>query len=47
MGMPKAKSIYIFGAKPQAGKSVVPLGIMELLLRSREREGRSSVDGGA
>jgi len=29
--MPKAKGIYIFGAEPQAGKSVVLLGIMELL----------------
>ena len=29
--MPKAKSIYIFGAEPQSGKSVVLLGIMELL----------------
>jgi len=29
--MPKAKSIYVFGAEPQAGKSVVLLGIMELL----------------
>ena len=31
--MPKAKSIYIFGAESQAGKSVVLLGIMELLSR--------------
>ncbi len=31
--MPRAKSIYIFGAEPQAGKSVVLLGIMELLSR--------------
>jgi hypothetical protein len=45
--MPKAKSTHIFWAEPQAGKSVVPLGIMELLPRSREREGRSSMDGGA
>jgi len=30
--MPKAKSIYIFG-EPQAGKSVILLGIMELLPR--------------
>jgi len=33
MIMPKAKSIYIFGAEPQAGKLVVLLGIMELLSR--------------
>jgi phosphate acetyltransferase len=33
MGMPRAKSIYIFGAEPQSGKSVVLLGIMELLSR--------------
>jgi len=33
MIMPKAKSIYIFGGEPQAGKSVVLLGIMELLSR--------------
>ena len=45
--MPKAKSIHIFWAEPQAGKLVVPLGIKELLPRCREREGRSSVDGGA
>jgi len=31
--MPKAKSIYVFGAEPQPGKSVVLLGIMELLSR--------------
>jgi len=31
--MSKAKSIYVFGAEPQAGKSVVLLGIMELLSR--------------
>jgi len=31
--MAKAKSIYVFGAEPQAGKSVVLLGIMELLSR--------------
>ena len=31
--MPKAKSIYIFGSEPQTGKSVVLLGIMELLSR--------------
>jgi len=30
--MPKAKCIYIFG-EPQSGKSVVLLGIMELLSR--------------
>ncbi|HYA04003.1 MAG TPA: phosphate acetyltransferase, partial [Syntrophobacteria bacterium] len=29
--MPRAKSIYIFGSEPQSGKSVVLLGIMELL----------------
>ena len=31
--MPKAKSIYIFGVEPQSGKSMVLLGIMELLSR--------------
>jgi phosphate acetyltransferase len=31
--MPAEKSIYIFGAEPQSGKSVVLLGIMELLSR--------------
>jgi hypothetical protein len=33
MILPKGKSIYIFGAEPQSGKSVVLLGIMELLSR--------------
>jgi len=37
--MPKAKSIYVFGAEPQAGKSVVLLGIMELLSRHVQRLG--------
>ncbi len=37
--MPKAKSIYIFGAEPQAGKSVVLLGIMELLSRHVQKLG--------
>jgi phosphate acetyltransferase len=37
--MPKAKSIYIFGAEPQAGKSIVLLGIMELLSRHVQRLG--------
>ena len=37
--MPKAKSIYIFGADPQAGKSVVLLGIMELLSRHVQKLG--------
>ncbi|HSR13579.1 MAG TPA: AAA family ATPase, partial [Thermodesulfobacteriota bacterium] len=32
--MPKTKSIYIFGAEPQSGKSIILLGIMELLSRS-------------
>jgi phosphate acetyltransferase len=36
--MPKAKSIYIFG-EPQSGKSVVLLGIMELLSRHVQRLG--------
>jgi hypothetical protein len=31
--LPKAKSIYIFGAEPQSGKSVVLLGTMERLSR--------------
>ena len=37
--MPKGKSIYIFGAEPQAGKSVVLLGIMELLSRHVQKLG--------
>ena len=37
--MPKAKSIYIFGTEPQAGKSVVLLGIMELLSRHVQKLG--------
>jgi phosphate acetyltransferase len=37
--MPKAKSIYVFGAEPQAGKSVVLLGIMELLSRHVQKLG--------
>jgi phosphate acetyltransferase len=37
--MPKAKSIYIFGAEPEAGKSVVLLGIMELLSRHVQKLG--------
>ena len=37
--MPKAKSIYIFGAEPQSGKSVVLLGIMELLSRHVQKLG--------
>ncbi len=37
--MTKAKSIYIFGAEPQAGKSVVLLGIMELLSRHVQKLG--------
>jgi phosphate acetyltransferase len=36
--MPRAKSIYIFG-EPQSGKSVVLLGIMELLSRHVQRLG--------
>jgi phosphate acetyltransferase len=39
MVMPKAKSIYIFGAEPQAGKSVVLLGVMELLSRHVQKLG--------
>jgi phosphate acetyltransferase len=39
MGMPRAKSIYVFGAEPQAGKSVVLLGIMELLSRHVQKLG--------
>jgi len=35
----KAKSIYVFGAEPQAGKSVVLLGIMELLSRHVQKLG--------
>jgi phosphate acetyltransferase len=38
-GMAKAKSIYIFGAEPQSGKSVVLLGIMELLSRHVQKLG--------
>jgi BioD-like phosphotransacetylase family protein len=38
MVMPKAKSIYIFG-EPQSGKSVVLLGIMELLSRHVQKLG--------
>jgi len=38
MGMPRAKSIYIFG-EPQSGKSIVLLGIMELLSRHVQRLG--------
>ena len=37
--MAKAKSIYIFGAEPQSGKSVVLLGIMELLSRHVQKLG--------
>ena len=37
--MAKAKSIYVFGAEPQAGKSVVVLGIMELLSRHVQKLG--------
>jgi len=37
--MAKAKGIYIFGAEPQAGKSVVLLGMMELLSRQVQRLG--------
>ncbi len=37
--MPKAKSIYIFGSEPQSGKSVVLLGIMELLSSHVQRLG--------
>src|SRR5512136_934659 len=36
--MPRAKSIYIFG-EPQSGKSVVLLGIMELLSRHVQKLG--------
>jgi len=36
--MPRAKSIYIFG-EPQSGKSVILLGIMELLSRHVQRLG--------
>jgi phosphate acetyltransferase len=39
MVMPNAKSIYIFGAESQAGKSVVLLGIMELLSRHVQKLG--------
>jgi phosphate acetyltransferase len=37
--MAKVKSIYVFGAEPQAGKSVVVLGIMELLSRHVQKLG--------
>jgi len=37
--MPGAKSIYIFGTEPQAGKSVILLGIMELLSRHVQKLG--------
>jgi phosphate acetyltransferase len=37
--MPKAKSIYIFGAEPQSGKSIVLLGIMEILSRHVQKLG--------
>jgi phosphate acetyltransferase len=37
--MAKAKSIYVFGAEPQSGKSVVLLGIMEILSRHVQRLG--------
>jgi phosphate acetyltransferase len=37
--MAKAKSIYVFGAEPQAGKSVVLLGMMELLSRHVQKLG--------
>ena len=36
--MPTAKSIYVFG-EPQSGKSVVQLGIMELLSRHVQKLG--------
>jgi phosphate acetyltransferase len=39
MGMARAKSIYLFGAEPQSGKSVVLLGIMELLSRHVQKPG--------
>ncbi len=37
--MAKAKSIYVFGTEPQAGKSVVLLGMMELLSRHVQKLG--------
>ncbi len=37
--MPKAKNIYVFGAEPQSGKSVVLLGMMELLSRHVQKLG--------
>ncbi len=37
--MPKAKSIYIFGSEPRSGKSIVLLGIMELLSRQVQKLG--------
>jgi len=39
MVMPKAKSIYIFGSEPRSGKSIVLLGIMELLSRQVQKLG--------
>lgn len=39
MVMPKAKSIYIVGSEPRSGKSVVLLGIMELLSRQVQKLG--------
>jgi phosphate acetyltransferase len=37
--MARAKGIYIFGAEPESGKSVILLGIMELLSRHVQRLG--------
>jgi phosphate acetyltransferase len=37
--MPRAKSIYIFGSEPHSGKSVVLLGIMDLLSRHVQKLG--------
>ncbi len=37
--MTKAKCIYIFGAEPESGKSVVLLGMMELLSRKVQKLG--------
>ncbi|MEW6441203.1 MAG: phosphate acetyltransferase [bacterium] len=37
--MPTAKGLYIFGAEPQSGKSVILLGIMEALSRHVQRLG--------
>jgi phosphate acetyltransferase len=39
MVMPKAKCIYIFASEPQSGKSVILLGIMELLSRHVQKLG--------